>query len=394
MQFIYSTNSTQIAKQIQQMSARLPELEAPLVIDPTEASINNTFDRLVLCLNDRRVQLINEFRLKQKDKQAAETVRIKSLEELSNAKANLQAQMKQDLLHSMRENIMKDIVTKIKQLDVKVKETEVRFDCKTQELEESISVLGQLVEREIISTPNYPALLQPSISVGEKFNAVGIAYDETSQLIYVADGNGSICVISITGKYIVSFCKGQVHMPSGIAISGRHGSGIGEFHIPRSITIAPNKDVFITDSHNNRVVVMTPQLKHKQYITHNTMTRPSDLKFQDNKVYILSSTDNPCLHVFNSTGEKLRSFISCSKEGNEQVGGCYSFCFDKKQNIIMGDSCTKNIKVFSQEGSLLHRLGDTQEEDKRIRTEGIVVTSDNKIICASFLTKFALHIFC
>ncbi|KAI6660100.1 hypothetical protein LOD99_10574, partial [Oopsacas minuta] len=52
------------------MATRYPELEAPLVIDSIEASINNTFDRLVLCLNDRRVQLINEFRQKQKDRQA------------------------------------------------------------------------------------------------------------------------------------------------------------------------------------------------------------------------------------------------------------------------------------------------------------------------------------
>ncbi|KAI6647966.1 hypothetical protein LOD99_8294 [Oopsacas minuta] len=119
------------------------------------------------------------------------------------------------------------------------------------------------------------------------------------------------------------------------------------------------------------------------------MTRPYDVKLLDDKVYILSCKDNPCLHLFNLTGEKLRSYISCSEQGNEQVMQCHSFCFDKKQNIIMGDCRANNIKVFTQEGVLLHTLGDTQEEYKKIYSEGIVVTNDNKIICSSHCTIFA-----
>ena len=75
-------------------------------------------------------------------------------------------------------------------------------------------MLGQLIERETISIPDYPALLQPSVSVGKiglaegELNCpCGVAFDEKSKLIYVADGGsfittGNISVFSIRGEKI------------------------------------------------------------------------------------------------------------------------------------------------------------------------------------------------
>ena len=123
------------------------------------------------------------------------------------------------------------------------------------------------------------------------------------------------------------------------------------------------------------------------------MTSPTDVKVNNNKVYILSIQDSPCLHVFSLTGEKIRSLITRDDGGNAQVRRCFSFCLDKKQNILMSDNEARNIKVFSQEGALLHTLGGTQDRDKTIRSEGITLTDTNKIICTSLLTIFGLHIF-
>ena len=138
---------------------------------------------------------------------------------------------------------------------------------------------------------------------------------------------------------------------------------------------------------------MDTELKHRNYLTHQTMTSPFDVKVNNNKVYVLSDTDSPCLHVFSLTGEKIRSLITRDLDGNAQVSRCESFCLDKKQNILMADYTGGNIKVFSQEGALLHTLGDTQDRDKRIRPKGITLTDNNKIICVSLLTNFKLHIF-
>ena len=138
---------------------------------------------------------------------------------------------------------------------------------------------------------------------------------------------------------------------------------------------------------------MTQTLKFLKTIEHTSMTRPCDVKLLDNKVFVLS-LNNPCLHVFSQTGEKLRSFITCGQQGNKQVKIGYYFCFDKQQNILISDYRDNFIKVFSQEGALLHTLGHTQEEEKEITPMGIVVTNDNKIICSSYNTMFGLYIFC
>ena len=114
--------------------------------------------------------------------------------------------------------------------------------------------------------------------------------------------------------------------------------------------------MLVVDHNNDRIVVMNTDLKHKRYIKHRTMTRPIDVKVNNNKLYVLSSTDSPCLHVFSLTGEKISSLITSDDEGNAQVMGCNSFCFDKEQNILMADYTAGRIKVFSQEGALLHSL--------------------------------------
>ena len=299
---------------------------------------------------------------------------------------------------------------------------------RTRQLEQTISVLGQLIEREIISTPDYPALLQPSVSVGKKGTAEGelswprgVTVDEKSKLIYVAN-KGNISVFSMTGEYIERFCEGQVNWPYGIAISednnvfvtdsgshcvykyrlpkfqlvtkvGKRGTGVNEFVLPSYLTVTTDKSVLVADCGNDRIVVMDTDLKHKHYIKHQTMTHPIDVKVNNNKVYILSTHDSPCLHVFSLTGEKIRSLITRDDMRNAQVRLCFSFCLDKKQNILMSDNFAGNIKVFSQEGALLHRLGHTCNKDKTIKPYGITLTDTNKIICTSYDTMFVLHIF-
>ena len=376
--------------------------------------------------------MIREFRERLEERRAAATTRFNMLQQLIDSKAELQGHMKENPLHSMRERMTEEIDRKMQDLQVVQRETEVVFECDTTQLEQTISVWGQLIEREIVSTPDYPALKQPSISVGKRGTAEGefdwprgVAFDEKSQRIYVADtglgfGNSNISVFSVTGEYIHRFCKGLISQPYGIAISGdnvfvsdigsdcvhkftfpafqyvsmvgRRGISGRQFLFPRNLTVADGY-VYVADNNNNRIAVKSTELEHKNYITHPTMTSPCDVKVNNNKVYVLSDRDSPCLHVFSLSGEKIRSLITRDKDWRVEVRRCHSFCFDKKQNILMTDKGAHNIKVFSQERALLHTLGDTQVEDKIIQPERITLTDNNKIICTSIGTNFGLHIF-
>ena len=364
------------------------------------------------------------------ERRAAVTTRQNMLQQLIDSKADLQGHMKENPLHSMRERMTEEIDKKMRDLQVAEKETEVLFECDTTQLEQTISVLGQLVEREIVSTPDYPALQQPSFSVVKEGTAEEelywpkrVAFDEKYQRIYVTYavlGSSNINVFSVTGEYIDSVCERQSGYPSGIAISGdnafvsdtglhcvfkfkfptfisvskvgKRGTGVGEFRNPLSLTVADGY-VYVADRDNNRIAVMSTELQHSNYITHQTMTSPCDVKVNNNKLYVLSDTDSPYLHVFSLTGEKIRSLITRDEDGNAQMRRCFSFCLDKKLNILMADYGANNTKVFSQEGALLHTLGHTQDRDKTITPTVIVLTDNNKLFCTSFNTKFLLHIF-
>lgn len=229
-------------------------------------------------------------------------------------------------------------------------------------------------------------------------------------------------MFSVTGKYIDTFCKGQVNESVGIAISGDNnvfvsdvdlhcifkfklpkfklvakagmkGTGVGEFDTPSSLTTTTDGLVFVTDLRNDRVAVMTKELKHRRYIAHYTMSHPIDVQVNNDYLYVLSTEDSPCLHVFSLLGESIRSLITRDQWGNAQVRRCFSFCLDKQQNIIMGDSCDGNIKVFSQDSTLLYTLGGKEKEEMIIKPHKMALTEDNKIICTSTDTKFGLHIF-
>ena len=407
------------------MAERYTREEAPLVIHPTETSINEHFNKLIDLLNLRREEMIHQFR----ERLAAVPTRQNMLQQPTNSEADMLGLTKEDPLRSMLERITEELGKKMLQLSQK--ETEIVFECDTTQLEQTISVLGQVVGGEIVSTPDYPALKQPSISVAEQGTAEGelfwprhVAFDENSQRIYVTNTpmfvGGNISVFSVTGEYIDRVCEGQVCSPSAIAISGdnvfvsdtalscvfkfkfpafisvskvgERGTGVREFQFPHSLTVADGY-VYVADCDNNRITVMSTGLQHSKHITHQTMTRPRDVKVYNNQLYVLSYIDSPCLHVFSLIGEKIRSLITRHEYGYAQVRRCTSFCLDKKLRILMADYGADNIKVFSQKGALLHILGNTEDEDKAITPNGIALTDNNRIICTSNDTNFLLHIF-
>ena len=122
------------------------------------------------------------------------------------------------------------------------------------------------------------------------------------------------------------------------------------------------------------------------------MTRPVDVKFSNNEIFVLSSVDNPYLHVFSLSGEKFRSLVTRGGIGM-QVKGPYFFCLDGQNNIVISDWSARNIKVFSPEGDLLHTIGQEGEEAEMfIRPNGIAINK-NKFICLSSNPNFGLQIF-
>ena len=410
------------------MAERFPE-PAAVVMDPVEVAINSRFDELVHTVNRRRVELLLEYRERRDEMRARVTSLIRTKQQLLQTKEQLHEKMAENMLHSLREKMTEEIESKRRDLEVTDRPMELSFQCETQEVVKTISQLGQLIQKQIPSIPNYPALSQPRISVCEEGTgpgqlnwADGIAYDETSHFIYVVNRSvmsDRVCVFSEEGEYIRSFGQGKLVDPVGVAISGeniyvseflkctifhykipdyclvsrvgKEGSGENEFSYPLYISVSSDGDVYVADSDNHRVVVMDCELHFKHFIQHSTMTEPRDVKTLNDEVYVLSSQDNLCLHTFHKSGKKVRSIITRGKGSSYQVERGFCFCFDQQNNILISDY--KCIKLFSPAGILLHTLGGSQDKDKEIQPRGIIVTPNNKIVCSSSTTINRLHIF-
>ena len=401
--------------------------------DPIELCINEHFDGLVLCVNNRRVELLSEYREKRDQRESEKSSRMKIVRQLTNAKELLSQEIIDNSLHETWEKLDIELETKKRNIEMSVDETEILFECETRDILEAISQLGQVVEITLDSIPDYSNLESPRISVCKRGNSSGelewpqaIAYDDKRQHIFVVDRllnpeSGRICVFSVEGEYLNTVGQGELERPVGIAVSGdevyvsdvslqvifhfklpdfiliaivgRYVPGKDEFYSPGQLTVANDGDVYIADRHNNRIVVLDCELKFKHSIKHDDMTTPKDIKILKDKLYVLSWSDNPCLHVFRKNGEKIRSLIPCGLEDNDEVRQGHYFCFDQQNNILISDYLSGAIKVFSKEGAFLHIIGNTHDKERKIKPKGIFITPSNRIVCASDGTHHGLHIF-
>ncbi|KAI6654164.1 PEP-CTERM domain protein [Oopsacas minuta] len=276
--------------------------------------------------------------------------------------------------------------------------------------------------------PNYSAFQQPIVAVGKigsargEFNwPRGVSIETESGHIYVADRkNSRIQIFSQTGDLVNIFGDQHLNKPWGVLIhqdniyvtdTGHHtilqyrlsdltmiklvgsqGSGSEEFDSPKQLAISPNQHLYVPDHNNNRIQIMTTNLEFKDSLRHESMTQPVDVKFSNKEMFVLSTNNNPCIHVFTLSGEKSRSLVTRGSSGM-QIGKAYFFCLDERDNILISDCEANQIKVFSPEGDLLHTIGQRGHEAGMFDYPVGITTHNNKCICLSNNQKFVLQIF-
>ena len=254
----------------------------------------------------------------------------------------------------------------------------------------------------------------------------GVAIDPATNYIYIAEGGYGFARVSIfseSGDYLNSYTHELMNLLWGIAIHrnnlyvtdcevhtvfhlkieadhrlvaklGSRGSGIGQFDEPRQLSISTNGDVYIADKGNNRIQISDSSLHPIREVTHPSMHRPYDVKLTTEEIYVLCSDDSPCVHVFNFTGHKIRSMITCGYGVGMQVTQPFFFCFDIKKNLIISDYWTHLIKIFSNEGALLHTIGEHVDQVGVFHyPRGLALISNLNLVTVSRNANCGLQIF-
>ena len=181
-------------------------------------------------------------------------------------------------LRETQERILAEIEQKLAEVRVPQPETHVVFRGNCGHLEQLIAGVGELVEEAVPVVPRYEDM-RPIVSVGKKgqapgelWNPWGVAIDENTNMIYVAEGLDShrVSIFSETGAFIDTFSHEDMIVPYGIAIHrdnlyvtdigahavfqfkieadmrlvaklGSRGSGMGQFDCPYGLSALPTE---------------------------------------------------------------------------------------------------------------------------------------------------------
>ena len=275
--------------------------------------------------------------------------------------------------------------------------------------------------------------MRPTVAVakrgkapGELWSPGGVAINPATNHIYVAEGGLSpnfarVSIFSESGEYLNSYTHEHMESLHGIAIHGNNlyitdwvvhavfhlkieadfrlvarlgsrGSGIGQFYSPRQLSISTIGDVYIADTNNNRIQILDCSLQPIREVTHPSMHEPCDVKLTMEEMYVFSRVDSPCVHVFTHTGHKIRSLITCGE--GMQISAPSFFCIDSKKNLIISECWGHQIKIFSNEGVLLHTIGEHGHQVGMFNgPQGLALTSNLSLVTVSYNNHCGLQIF-
>ena len=320
---------------------------------------------MIVCLNQRRVALLTTYRDTRAQIAARPIARARKEQELIGLKTETEARFQINELRETQERILAEIEQTLAEVRVPQPETRAVFRGNCGHLEQVIAGVGEVVEEEVPVVPRYQEM-RPIVAVGKEGQAPGelwypwgVAIDENTNLIYIAEGSDTcrVSIFSETGEFINTFTHRDMRAPHGIAIHrnnlyvtddrvhavfqfkieidmrlvaklGSEGSGIGQFNCPRGLTVSTNGDVFVADRYNNRIQILDDSLHFQREITHQIMKYPRDVKLTSDEVYVPCEV-SPYILVFSHAGEKIRQLITLGIMGLAmRIGNAHFFCLD------------------------------------------------------------------
>ena len=138
------------------MATQFPEPIPMPRVDPIATAINQSIDRLIHSLHQRRVHLLTLLRDTREEMRHHQVALRQMDEQLVDSRRILEGLMTHNELHAMQVRIVAEMEAKRAELQANAPPPqEVRFLCDTRDLEEHISHLGEIVRLDIPPYPSY-----------------------------------------------------------------------------------------------------------------------------------------------------------------------------------------------------------------------------------------------
>ncbi len=201
--------------------------------------------------------------------------------------------------------------------------------------------------------------------------AIDIAADNT---LLVVDKTGRIQRLDAKGKFL-----GVMNMPQ--IEKGK----------PTGLSIHPNGNIYVADTHYHRVVVFSPEGEiinefGKFGQDEGCFIYPTDVTFSnDGKVYVSEYGGNDRISVFTEQGGFVFSFGS-QGSGRGQFSRPSALCIDhSRERLYVADACNHRIAVYTPDGELLEYIGSAGRDVGQLRYPyDLALLSDGTLAICEF----------
>ena len=395
------------------------------------SEIIHSFGWLMEQATKRRDQLLtelNELRNQFKERVGTQEAALKELERM---RANLlDMSIKQNVLKDVKEESLSPVEKQIKEFSQKsISEPLLRFDCALTEMLHKMSTLGAIVEEEQKPTQQNTNLIQSDqINYSERVTAVrrigregtgegefkyplSMHITDNDYLYVVERENKRVQVLDPeSGTFLSQFGSSSLVEPNGVYANDlfcyvtdnslhtllqfsvenyelvKKSSPTGGTHKnlnnPAGLT-GSDHVLYVADNRNDRVCVFDLyELEFLSEVGVGTLKNPCDVKVSCDEIYVLDNSPQ-YLHTFDKSGNSLRSILnSLCAEG--KIFDPASFCIDNNRNIIVTDVQSQTLKIFSQEGKLLHCIGEVPGTEAVGECYGVILFRNTIFVSCSY----------
>ncbi len=196
------------------------------------------------------------------------------------------------------------------------------------------------------------------------------AIDITSDgSLFIVDKTGRIQKLKPDGTFVDSF-----NMP------------LMELGKPTGITVGPDGNLYVADTHYHRVVVFSPANQIiRQWGSfgeeNGQFIYPTDVTFSgDGRIFVSEYGGNDRISVFNQQGEFLYSFGKPGS-GEGQLARPSAICVDISSGILyVADACNHRIAIYNFDGQLLGYFGSLGDAAGQLRYPYDIALMDNGVL--------------
>jgi ABC-type Fe3+ transport system permease subunit/DNA-binding beta-propeller fold protein YncE len=196
-------------------------------------------------------------------------------------------------------------------------------------------------------------------------------------------GNDSLFIVDKTGRIQRLSTKGDfldvIKMP------------MTEAGKPTGISVAPNGNLYVADTHYHRIIVFSAKGKLIKEFGRfgqddGCFIYPTDVAFSpDGRIYVSEYGGNDRISVFTEQGD----FIFCfgrAGSGEGQLARPSAVCVDNERNrLYVADACNHRIAIYNLDGSLVGYIGSAGREPGQLRYPyDLVLLSDGTLVVCEY----------